>query len=886
MELMKITEVTDQFKVSSRTLRYYEQVGLLQSVRPTLEKYRYYDKENITRLQQIVVLRKMQIPIKDIMHIYENQDIEVLVESFVHRIEDINDEINNLSELKSYLNEFLVAMKDHGITHISALPLLYEKVEEEFMMKNENKSLSMESLSDLSDKLAKPMDIGIIELPSMTVMSSVLVGEVKSNIEAFWDWLSKEQIPFGQPGSRTLFEYQSENEIILIQKMDNINLDCPFHRYEFIGGLFATCSSYCDEDMGALQNRMIQSFDDNPNFEVEFLHNGNLRHNTLVETVYSPENGREKVILYIPVKRRKYDFSDYEEFERINNITTSEIINENPVLREYPVNFHKITPIYEPHYQVLENGEAEFHAWISARMLSTNVSVKIPFRIDIEFLAEKQSEQYLWGTSEGSLWFSHGNCTYTINAQNNSEEALSRHAISFQQPVLANEYVFPGIGDITHDVYHKLTWIVGEKHFAVIIDDEVRFCGTKFPYMDMDMYLQDPQLIKIGSNGQGKKLFRSIRISQLKSSPRINAKHGDLTMTIKQSNNILPKLRNMITSHYGENYWFNGCASYLMECNGETDYDYWFFAGLTGENFAQVYSKNHYRGDGLMDYRLSELEHHFVVEEIFAKCGYDSSFVPLSTILCDREMYLQKLISYIDKGLPVIINDYGKNPHQRFGFGVLVGYEDYGKTLLYMGGDGTEPDRISMEDLLTLDYQNETRHCHGWLFLGEKKEEISLDQIYRNRILTLPELLTFENENYCFGAKAFRAWAESIDNGKYEDMKPENFDDWGMYSIYICNLATNSGGCKSFLEQALKLNPDLTFIAEILSIYVTTGRYWNNDDGDDLEALGGGFNVTLEALQNKERRDKIVAKLDAFALCIDRVVELVNEFIIKERQKI
>lgn len=57
MDLIKITRVTEMFGVSSRTLRYYEQVGLLRSERPPFEKYRYYDSENINRLRQILVLR-------------------------------------------------------------------------------------------------------------------------------------------------------------------------------------------------------------------------------------------------------------------------------------------------------------------------------------------------------------------------------------------------------------------------------------------------------------------------------------------------------------------------------------------------------------------------------------------------------------------------------------------------------------------------------------------------------------------------------------------------------------------------------------------------------------------------------------------------------------
>ena len=63
----------------------------------------------------------------------------------------------------------------------------------------------------------------------------------------------------------------------------------------------------------------------------------------------------------------------------------------------------------------------------------------------------------------------------------------------------------------------------------------------------------------------------------------------------------------------------------------------------------------------------------------------------------------------------------------------------------------------------------------------------------------------------------------------------------------------------------MELNPDLTFLKEVSALYKRCGEMWNHDDGVDLEALGGGFNVTLEALQDKQRRSRIADKLREFA---------------------
>lgn len=884
MELQKITGIMEKFGVTSRTLRYYEQVGILQSTRPPHEKYRYYDEENTNRLQQILVLRKMQIPIKDIIRIYESTDMKVLVQTFVGRIEAINEEIATLSELRAIVDDFLNAMLKSGVSHISALPFLYEKVAGQVASAGETEEVqALERLSRVSEKLTKMPELTIVELPPMTVLSSMHKETGRSDPEAFWDYMAENQIPFGTPGSRSLFEYQQGDETIVAQKIDDAVSAAlfdantgVFRKEMFEGGLFATCGVYIDQDIGEIQLRMIQSFDDNPYYEVDYLHGGALRQNTLAEAVLSPDSRRERINLYLPIKKRQPDAADFKPNRQLEGMSLAEIEQANPPLKEYRVDFAKVTPVYDPHYRVLDNGEAEFNCWISARMLHTNVEVKLPFRVDIEFLAEAQSEAYGFGADEGSLWFSHHGHVYNINAENNSDSRLSKHAILFHQPVIGNRFLFPKIGHLQHDVYNTLTWIIGEKHFAVAVNGEVRYCGVDFPYMNMDMHLQKPAPIFIGSNGQGKKLFRSIVITQLKSVPKIHMPKGALTMEFQPSNNTLPNLRPIITPHYGENYWFNGCAAFVMECAGEQEFDYWFFAGVTGDNFAQVYSRDRFRGDGVTDYRLGEEDNHAFVEGIFGQCGYASSFIPLKQILKNRDMYIQTLIAYINKGIPVIVNDYGLNPHRRFGWGVLVGYEDYGKTLLYMGGDATQPDRISVNELLPDHYETDRDYCQGWVFLGEKKRDVSLAEVYRNRIFGLPELLTYEQPGYCFGPKAFREWAEDIESGRFDGMKPEEFEDWAMYKVYVCNLATNSGGCRSFLEKALELNSDLAFIQGILAQYRQTGHYWNNHNGEDLEALGGGFNVTLEALQDKEKRIKIAARIRAFADCMDGVVEAVN----------
>ncbi len=873
MELVKITDLTGQLGISSRSLRYYEQVGLIQSERPEHEKYRFYGADSIERLKQIMVLRKMQIPIKDVIRIFKSQDMSAVVEAFVTRLRAIDNEMGALTELKRIINEFLQAMLKNGITKISALPLLYEEMDKQLATLKDHEPVTYERLSAVSEQLSRPVDIRIVALPAMRVLSSKRAEPGIPDAADFWDWLHEKGILPGRPGHHELFEYQDDREqTVFLQKIDDdfVN-DGPFIDYAFDGGLFAACCVYADEDIGAFHKGMFKCLDDNPYYEADYRNGGRLRHETLAQTVLSPDDQRERLELFLPIKKRRPDISLYDPNERAEGLTPREIEEANPVLWQVDIPMDKLEPVFDPYYRVNENGEAEYIAYIDKRLLSTNVRVKIPFRVDIEFKVDEISGRFGYGSDEGSIRFYHGSDMFGINMENNADSRLSKEAISFHQPGFGDYCSYPKLGKINPNVYNNLTWIVGEKHFAVILNGDVRYCGVHFPYMTMDTRLLKPHPILLGSNGQGKRYFRAIRVSQLKHTYKSKIKEGALIMVTSQSNNMIPNIHQLITMHYGENYWFNGCAKYVMECLGEPDYDYWFFAGLTGDNLAQVFAYDRFRGDGASDYLAGQSGR--FVEGVFDACGYASTFVNAKSIKSNRTMYLQTLISYIDKGIPVI--------RFHMGWGVFVGYEDYGKVLLYMTADKTEPERLPFEDVFVMHdgfYDEQAGDLgFGWLFVGEKKRQVELKQIYRDIIRNMPKLLTTKVDGYCFGPEAFRAWAAQIESGRFDNMKPEELDGWAMYKIYVCNLATNGSCNETFFKRAMELNPDLTFLNEISNLYRQTGHLWNDQNGEDLEAIGGGFNVTLAALQNREKRDKIVAKILEFADCMDKVLAILNE---------
>ena len=70
--MMTVKEVSDLTGVSIRTLHYYDQLGLLPAAGHTDSGYRLYDDAALERLQQILLFRELEFPLKDIQCILTN----------------------------------------------------------------------------------------------------------------------------------------------------------------------------------------------------------------------------------------------------------------------------------------------------------------------------------------------------------------------------------------------------------------------------------------------------------------------------------------------------------------------------------------------------------------------------------------------------------------------------------------------------------------------------------------------------------------------------------------------------------------------------------------------------------------------------------------------
>ena len=71
-----VHEVSKLAGVSIRTLQYYDRIGLLHPSEYTEAGYRLYDDTDLEKLQQILLFRELEFPLKDIKTILESPDFD------------------------------------------------------------------------------------------------------------------------------------------------------------------------------------------------------------------------------------------------------------------------------------------------------------------------------------------------------------------------------------------------------------------------------------------------------------------------------------------------------------------------------------------------------------------------------------------------------------------------------------------------------------------------------------------------------------------------------------------------------------------------------------------------------------------------------------------
>lgn len=129
-----VKEMSEITGVSIRTLRYYDEIGLLKPTQLTDAGYRLYDNKSLEKLQQIMFFRELEIPLTDISNIMDNPDYDKeqalltqksLLENkrnrlngIIELITDVMKGVNTMS-FEAFSDNDVQKMLDHTLENMS-----------------------------------------------------------------------------------------------------------------------------------------------------------------------------------------------------------------------------------------------------------------------------------------------------------------------------------------------------------------------------------------------------------------------------------------------------------------------------------------------------------------------------------------------------------------------------------------------------------------------------------------------------------------------------------------------------------------------------------------------------------------------------------------------
>ena len=102
---MRAKEVEDLLELPIKTIKYYEEEGLITPRRNSSNGYRHYSEEDIKILKEIKLLRKLGFSILQIKRVLNKP--EDIGDIFKEHIGELDDTIKNLDKAKSICSHIL-----------------------------------------------------------------------------------------------------------------------------------------------------------------------------------------------------------------------------------------------------------------------------------------------------------------------------------------------------------------------------------------------------------------------------------------------------------------------------------------------------------------------------------------------------------------------------------------------------------------------------------------------------------------------------------------------------------------------------------------------------------------------------------------------------------
>jgi DNA-binding transcriptional MerR regulator len=332
--LTKITDVSSRYDVTARTLRYYEDMGLLSSHRSDDYAYRMYDAEATARLEQILILRKLKISIKDIRRIFNAGGSEIVLEVLGKKVDDIDDEVSLLHELKQIILEFIEQIEQADFANDGDVKKLYERARDIQTQIVTGNQAPAQRLAEVSEKLTDLPNVMVVRIPAFLAVISEEGNPHR--MESFWEWGGKNSHllrPIVWDNAEFYAEIPDEcmsgKFIYAIADHATAADTAPYETIDIKGGLYATavCADMDDESIDSL-HRGIAKWMEGTNFTADPDRHC-LGHMLFPDSEIKRGLGYQQLQRYIPIKFNTDDWETVYSMSEDKKILAMEIGHVN-----------------------------------------------------------------------------------------------------------------------------------------------------------------------------------------------------------------------------------------------------------------------------------------------------------------------------------------------------------------------------------------------------------------------------------------------------------------------------------------------------------------------------------------------------------------------------
>lgn len=234
-------------------LRYYEKAGLIRSSRREGYSYRVYDHHAVSRIEQIILLRRLRIPVRQIERILNNTNAVAAIEIFQQNIEELDEEITALSTIREILNHFIAEL-----SKTTELPLTRIMPQNDTILAMESLQLvrsqfredpSADQLMKADERLSKINDVRILYLPPAAIAAAHYIGDepeftANSRIDSFVKECALRKIKpdlrrYGFNHPNPVDETGNHGYEAWVTIPDDMEVPAPLEKKHFCGGLYA-----------------------------------------------------------------------------------------------------------------------------------------------------------------------------------------------------------------------------------------------------------------------------------------------------------------------------------------------------------------------------------------------------------------------------------------------------------------------------------------------------------------------------------------------------------------------------------------------------------------------------------------------------------------------